>query len=165
MAALVAAVAVSIASSASGATLEEVILNVTWSTNLSTGVECSLGLDSHSKIRFGANFALDLSGPTPVFGLFGRAVYLYNLLPRNRLSPYAGFGVTGSLGFIETWPPPPIGEWLMPLFILEAPLGIRYAVSHELSLLGELRIGFVWPGGKLVVAPIAVTVGLGWALR
>ncbi|MCR4404698.1 MAG: hypothetical protein NUW06_05415 [Candidatus Acetothermia bacterium] len=162
---LLAVAAVSVAPAASGAGLEEVILNVTWSTNVSTGVECSWGLDSHSKIRAGLNFVLDLSGPTAVFGLLGRAVYLYNLLPQSRLSPYAGLGVTGTLGFIETWPPPPLGEWLRPLLIPEAPLGIRCAVTDRLSLLGELRIGFVWPGGKLVVAPIAVTLGLGYSLR
>lgn len=54
--------------------------------------------------------------------------------------------------------------------ILEAPLGIRYALNDRLSLFSELRLGLPWLNplfGKEIpalIAPLGLTAGIAYTL-
>lgn len=140
-----------------GAGLEEVIVEVTLSGGIAAGVEGSFGLDDHSRFRGGLSLLVGADF-TPV--LWGRAVYLYNINPQNRLSYYGGGGLSAMLALTAEGP--------SPMALLEAPLGVRYTATERFSLLGELRLGFPWLNplfGREIstfVLPIGLTAGAGF---
>lgn len=114
-----------------GATLEEIIFNITISGGLSAGLDFSINLDEHTYLRTGANCGIDARSPHPQFFLWGRLVYLFNLNPQSKLSFFGGGGVSSLLTF--TVGPPQLRTFP------EADLGIKYKATEQIGLLGELR--------------------------
>jgi hypothetical protein len=99
-------------------------------------------------------------------GFRGRVFYLYNPIPEKRISFYGGAGLSGILGFIRNWPPPPIQEWAPPLILLEGVGGVKYFPTDRLILLGEVRAGLSLSHGPLtLVVPLALTAGVGYSLH
>ena len=156
---LIGAAVLCVASPAGGAGVEEVIFTVTLSGALAAGVEVSWGLDEHLHLRAGLALMWEEEF---VPGAWGRAVLLYNINPHERLSFYAGGGLSGFVIFTEEGP--------APMALLEAPLGIKYALNDRFSLLGELRLGLPWLNpffGKEIptlIMPLGLTAGLGYGL-
>lgn len=138
-----------------GVGLEEVIVNVTLSGGVAAGVEGSFELDDNSRFRAGLSLLVGADF-TPV--LWGRAVYVYNINPQDRLSYYGGGGLSAMVALTAAGP--------SPMALLEAPLGVRYAATEGFSLLGEVRLGFPWLNplfGREIstfVLPIGLTAGV-----
>lgn len=114
-----------------GATLEEIIFNITLSGGLSAGLDFSIKLDDHTYLRTGLNSGIDVHTPHPQFFLWGRLVYLFSVNPESKLSFYGGGGLSGLLAFT--------GQTPQLKAFPEADLGLKYRATDEISLLGELR--------------------------
>lgn len=148
-----------VASPARGAGVQGVIFTVTLSGALAAGVELSWQLNDYLLLRAGISLMWEEEF---VPGAWARAVLLYSINPHARLSFYAGGGLSGFLVLAEE------GPAIMAL--LEAPLGITYALTDRFSLLGELRLGLPWLhplfGMEIPapVSPLGLTFGAGYEL-
>ncbi len=114
-----------------GATLEEIIFNITLSGGLSAGLDFSINLDDHTYLRTGLNLGIDVCTPHPQFFLWGRLVYLFSVNPQSKLSFYGGGGLSGLLALT--------GQIPHLKFFPEADLGLKYRATDVISLSGELR--------------------------
>ncbi len=126
------------AQSVSAASLNEFVLTANVGDVPMLGVEVSIGMDEHSRLRAGLPIGIRQGATGLAPAMWGRALYLYNVNPRDPFSLYGGVGLTASLGGA-----PQPG---MPNPFVEFPVGFQWRTGGAVYVLGELRMGIV-PGG------------------